>query len=289
VRRQQLVVAGISTNVVKGWIRRGRLEVIHRGVLRIAGEAVPEGQAGLAAVYRSGSRARLVGEHLLALHGVEGSGFAGTPSVLVPPGVQVTAVSFAVHHGDVASRFRCTVAGCIPAVRLELAVILEAAHLDDQAATLLIDRARWAGLWRDRLFSVARLMDPHPGAVRILALARAGHLDQESPGERSLDRALGSLGLLFRWQADDVVDGIRFDAYCDLALLALEYDGRRGARDVDRDCDRDLLAGAQGILVLHVTSRMLQRDRVDQTVRRIAAVLADRIRTRPWESPIRGR
>lgn len=261
VRRRQLVAAGIRTDVVKGWIRRRRLEVVHRGVLRVAGEAVPDGQAGLAAVYRSGPRARLVGEHLLALYGVAGSDFDDAPSVLVPPRKQVSQVPFTVRHIEVPRRFACMVAGCVPAVRLELAVILEAANRDDEEATLLVDRARWAGLRRERLLGAARFMEGHPGAMRVLALAQTGRLDQESPGERRLDSALGSLGHLFRWQVDDVIDGIRFDAYCDLARLALEYDGRLGVRDADRDCERDLLAGAAGILVLHITSRMLRSDR----------------------------
>lgn len=283
VRRGQLLTAGITDDTVQGWIRRGRFESVHRGVFRVAGAAVPEGQAGLAAVYRSGPKARLIGEHLLTLYGVEGYGPENQPMVLVPPGLQVSRVPFTVRRDLVPGRYACMVAGCVPAVRLELAVILEAAALDEEAALLLVDRARWAGLRRERLLDAARAMDRLPGAVRVLALARSGRLDQESPGERTLDSALGPLGLLFRWQADDVIDCIRFDAYCDLARLALEYDGRLGVRDAERDCERDLLAGAQGILVLHVTSRMLLPDRVDRTLQRIAAVLKARISTRPWE------
>lgn len=283
VRRQQLLGAGMAEGIVNGWVRRGRLETVHRGVLRVAHEAVPDAQPALAAVYRAGPTARLVGAHLLALYGVEGADFAGPPAVLVPPGTEVSKVDFEVRRGALPPRLQCMVAKCVPAVRLELAVILEAAGLHPGEATLLIDRARWSGLRVERLLDAARSLPGHPGATCVLELSRAGRLAQESPGERTLDTALGSLGLLFRWQADDVVDGLRFDAYSDAARLALEYDGRQGLRDAERDCERDLLAGAQGVLVLHVTSRMLWPDQVDETVRRIAAVLAERIRTRPWE------
>lgn len=283
VRRQQLLTAGVAEGVLNGWVRRGRLERVHLGVLRVPQAVTPAGQLGLAAVYRAGPSARLIGPHLLALYGVEGGTTAEPPTVLIPSGIGVSGVGFKVRRGSVPARLQCTVASCVPAVRLEFAVILEAARLDPDDAVAMVDSARWSGLRLQRLLDVARAMPGHAGAQAVLHLAQRGKFAQESPGERRLDTALGSLGLLFRWQADDVVAGLRFDAYCDAGHLALEYDGRQGLRDAERDCERDLLASAEGILVLHVTSRMLWADQVEETVRHIAAVLAERMRTRPWE------
>jgi len=103
-----------------------------------------------------------------------------------------------------------------------------------------------------------------------------GLFTDESQGERTLDGALGTLGLLFRHQAGDVVPGRRFDRYCDLARLALEYDGRVGERDLDRDAAKDLDALGAGVLVLHVTAGMIRPGAAPATVRR----LADQVRLR---------
>lgn len=108
-------------------------------------------------------------------------------------------------------------------------------------------------------------------------------LADESEGERGLAQALGSLGLLFRHQAADVLPHRRFDRYCESALLALEFDGRLGQRDVDRDAEKDLEAAAAGILVVHVTSAMLRPHRVEATRRRIAALVLERTQPRANE------
>lgn len=283
VRRRQLV-GELPEATVDSWVRRGRLEVVQRGVLRPAGAAEVDGQVALAAVLRAGTGAVLAGEHLLAAYGVEGAACSGAPQVLVPTSRHVAHVDFDVRRFDVPPGQRCRVLGCLPAVRIELAALLACGSLADGEVEALVDRCRWTNHLRlDRLLELARELPQLAASACILRLDGAGRFVFESPGERRFDVALGTLGLLFRWQAADVVDGIRFDAYCDLARTALEYDGRVEERDTSRDANKDLRANALGILVLHITKNMLRPGRIDATVQGIAAVVAERIRTRPWE------
>lgn len=254
VRRTQLL-EGVPRGTVSDWVASGRLEVVQRGVLR-----------------------------LLAAYGVDGAACAQVPEVVVPRGRRLSNIDFIRRVMDVPEGHRVRVFGCVPGVRLELGVLLEGKGLADHELEALVDRARWTNRLRlDRLLATADEFPFLAASQRVHELHAAGRFVFESPGERDLAGCLGSLGLLFRWQADDVIDGIRFDAYCDLARLALEYDGREDERDKNRDCERDLLAGAQGVLVLHVTRAMLLPANLEATLTRISAVVAERARTRPWE------
>jgi len=162
-----------------------------------------------------------------------------------------------------------------PEQRLLAAVAREAA---DRRVRQLVDSARRSGaLRRDRLLRRAAELPHHPGARRVLALA--GDLDQESEGERRLRDVLGPLAPAFRWGAGDVVPGVRFDAYDDLAALALEFDGARhhsAERDITADRVRELRVRAAGVEVIRITWAMLRHDR-EATRRRIAAVRARRL------------
>lgn len=146
----------------------------------------------------------------------------------------------------------------------------------------MVDSARWLGhVTVAALLAEARRRPlGHLGAQKVRWMDEAGLFDDESQGERTLDRALGTLGLLFRKQVEDVVPGRRLDRYCDLARLALEYDGRVGERDLDRDAAKDLEAAAVGVLILHVTVSMIRPGATRATVRRIAEQVQQRAASR---------
>lgn len=216
-----------------------------------------------------------MGEHLFALLDIEGGSCSGPPAVLVPSGttaprgLDVKLVEGAAIARDIRG---------LPTAPVAVAVVEYAGTATLTAVRRVVDSARWLGhLTIAALLAVARGRDArHLGAAKVRWMHEAGLFDDESQGERTLDRALGTLGLLFRKQAADVVPGRRLDRYCDLARLALEYDGRVGERDLDRDAAKDLDALEVGVLVLHVTAGMIRPGAVDGTVRRIAGLVLHR-------------
>lgn len=271
--------AGMTGDQVQGLLARGRLEAVQRGVYRFAGGAVPLEQPLLAAVWRAGAQARLGGEHALWLHGVEGAQPGGTPTVLVPPGRVVRGVAFRTIRTKVVAQDRAVVRQ-VPTLRIERAVIEVARTAPERRLRQIVDSGRWLGRPRvDRLVRRARELPRHAGARRLLAIEDGGALDQESEGERRLREVLGPLGPAFRWGADDVVPGLRLDAYDDIAAMALEFDGRRhhtAERDIAADRSRELQIRAHGIEVVRVTWAMLRDDPL-QTRARITTIRAKRL------------
>lgn len=110
---------------------------------------------------------------------------------------------------------------------------------------------------------------------RLLA---GGALGPERFGERELQGLLAGLPWHFEWGVDDVLAGVRFDAYERAARLALEYDGERdhtSQRDVFADRSRELRVREAGIELIRITKDMLRAER-DITRRRITAILRAR-------------
>ncbi len=277
VTRKQLLGAGCRPAQLDGLLTRGRLDRIAPRVYAVSGAPVPPEQPSWAAVLATGGL--LTGEHLLAILEIEGATFEGPPQVVIGaskcrgPTTPWVALRCKLAEGQ---RRRY---GCLNGVSVELAVLHLAVGVDVQRLRVLIDAARWANRLKvARLLALALGMGAHLGAQKVRWTAEAGMLADESDGERDMDDALGSLGLLFRHQAGDALPGRRFDRYCDSALLALEFDGRVGQRDLDRDAEKDLEAAHAGILVLHVTSTMLRPHNVAATRERIASLVLQRTR-----------
>lgn len=277
VTRAQLRELRLRDDVIDGLVRRRRLVALARGLYRIAGATVPAEQPAWAAVLATGGL--LIGEHLLALLDIEGGSFAGPPTVLVPPVTRAP-------HGLVLELVVGTAArrdiGGLQAASVAAAVVEYAATARLDEVRRVVDSARWLGhVTVAALLAEARRRSlGHLGAQKVRWMDEAGLFDDESQGERTLDRALGTLGLLFRKQVEDVVPGRRLDRYCDLARLALEYDGRVGERDLDRDAAKDLEAAAVGVLILHVTVSMIRPGATRATVRRIAEQVQQRAASR---------
>jgi len=269
---------------LRGLVRRRRLLPVVPGIYRLPDQVVAPEQAAWAAVLATGGR--LMGEHLFALFGIEGGSFAGPPTVLVPPGARPPPrIDVRMIRGTCGQGERRSVAG-LPAVAVARAVVEHATEHPLRDVRRVVDSARWVGeLTITALLRCAEAASPdHLGGHKVRWMHEAGMFADESEGERTLDRALGTLGLLFRHQVADVVPGRRFDRYCDLARLALEYDGREGERDVDRDATKDLVAAVHHVLVLHITKKMVRPGALRQTVAMIAAQVEERGRTRPWPS-----
>lgn len=276
--RRQLVRAGLTPDRVDGLARRGTLQLVQRGVYRVPGGFVPPEQRGVAAVLRAGVGARLAGERALALYGIEGAQSSGVPVVLIPPTRRVERVDFLVLRTAVPARDRAVVAR-VPALRVERAVLELARVAPERRVLQVVDSARWLGLLRaERLVRRARDLTGHPGARRVLFLLAGGALGPESMGERDLQALVAGLPGRFEWGVDDVLPGVRFDAYERTVRLALEYDGERdhtAERDVFADRSRELRVREAGIELVRITKDMLRSER-DLTRRRLAGILTAR-------------
>jgi len=283
-RAQLLGKRGLTVGQVDGLVHRRRLVPIAPSLYRLADRDVPPEQPAWAAVLATGGR--LIGEHLFALLGIEGGCLDGPPTVLVPPGARPPpGLDVRLMHGTYGRGDTRSVSG-LPAVAVPRTVVEHATAHPLRDVRRVVDSARWVGeLTIPALLRCAEAASPdHLGGHKVRWMHEAGMFADESEGERTLDRALGTLGLLFRHQVADVVPGRRFDRYCDLARLALEYDGREGERDVDRDATKDLVAAVHHVLVLHITKKMVRPGALRQTVAMIAAQVEERGRTRPWPS-----
>lgn len=277
VTRAQLRELRLRDDVIDGLVRRRRLVALARGLYRIAGATVPAEQPAWAAVLATGGL--LIGEHLFALLDIEGGSFAGRRpcssrrSPAPRTGLVLELVVGTAARWDI---------GGLQAASVAAAVVEYAATARLDEVRRVVDSARWLGhVTVAALLAEARRRPlGHLGAQKVRWMDEAGLFDDESQGERTLDRALGTLGLLFRKQVEDVVPGRRLDRYCDLARLALEYDGRVGERDLDRDAAKDLEAAAVGVLILHVTVSMIRPGATRATVRRIAEQVQQRAASR---------
>lgn len=277
-RRQLVEEGGIPVGTVGRWLQQKALTVVHWGVYRVSGVPIPAEQRVLAAVLRSGQGARVLGEAVLALLGIEGCRLDCPLRVAVPDQRKVTAVTFAVIRTDVSVADRATVRW-IPATTVARAVLDGASTFSDERVRQVVDSARWLGLLQvERLIRRAAALPRHSGARRILAMYQRATFDPESEGERELQVFLQGTTGEWEWGVTDVVPGLRLDCYERGADLALEYDGERdhrAQRDVFADRARELQIRATGTEVIRITKEMLRDDRA-ATLSGIERILARR-------------
>lgn len=285
VTRAQLVAIavglGLSAEAVDGWVRRGHLERVHRGVYRLAGCPTAHEQDALAKVFRAGEGAAADGEMTLGLFGIEGFRLSQTPGgVLVPTGRRVTGAPYPVRATALPNGHRATVAR-VPALTPTRGLVEYALLEHGKPWRVAFDDARRRRLtYPQKLLQCARALVPDAAAMACLALlgepAVAG---LESEGERSLDWLVGDIDPPPEWQVDDLVAGRRFDFAWRAARFAIEYDGRdHHTLPTDRDSDglRDLEAAENGVQVLRVTAGML-REQPDRTRALIIRILHRRL------------
>ena len=209
-----------------GWVRRGHLEVVAWGVLRLAGGYRPPEQPILAHVMRAGPKACADGAASLALHGVEGFALADHVGVLVQPHRSVTGVAFSVRPMALGAGMTATVRK-VPALVPGPAFVDAAAVVAIETLRPGVDDGLRRGLVKqDRLLQWIEKLHGHPGARILLDLFAAGTFEQENDSERALARFLEPLGLELEWQVDDLVPGRRLDAVCRPLLLVIESDSR---------------------------------------------------------------
>jgi hypothetical protein len=286
VTRTQVIACGVPPRVLQGWVRRGVLEQVARGVYRLPALCTPPEQALLAAVLRCGDGARAGGFTSAWLHRLEGITLPAPPDVVIPTGrhLRRDALPCTVRSTVLPRLDRTTRLG-VPCVSATRALIEIAPRVTDKALRVALDSAR-----RRRLTSLTLLrsrvkaLADHAGSRVVARLLASGEADPESEGERVMQRFLAPLGLPLEWGVTDLVPGRRLDAAYRAGLVAFEYDGRdHHVLPTDRDADglRDLEATARDVLVVRITAGMI-RDRPQETLAWIARICRDRAsRRRP--------
>lgn len=260
ITRPQALSCGHEPGEIDGQVRRGYLVKVLCGTYRVAGGGRPAQQWAHACVLRCRPHARLTGEVVLGLLGVEGFSTDDPVEVLVPPGRRVTGVTFLVSE-DLAPGFMVAVVCDIPAVTATRALVEVAGRITGKRLRVAIQSARWLGLTDlARLRRCALGLLPHPGAGRILALLDAGVLDPESEGECELAALLLSVEPAPELQVR-VTRGRRVDfCYPDVPLI-IEYLGERDHSGVDAraaDLSRDRGLRRAGYHIIYVTKRDLR-------------------------------
>lgn len=265
ISRRQLLARGWTASVVDGAVRHGRLEVVHRGVYRVPCSGRPRHQAAMAAVLRAGPGARITGAPVLQQ--LRDPAVArGAPTFILLPAPRDLRSNPVPWRRDPAPDDDGHALGPVPATAPARALVEVAAIWSPNRCLTVIDHLRWDGLGTtDAIVDCAERLGPdHPGARAVLELVEAGHLDQESHGERSMAGSLTRLGIarLVRWQVRLAAD-IRVDGLLDIAKAVLEYDGERhhtDGRDRAADDRRDQRINALGLRVVRITKEDLRDD-----------------------------
>jgi very-short-patch-repair endonuclease len=265
ISRRQLLAQGWPAPVVDGAVRRGRLEVLHRGVYRIPGSAQPPGQAAMAAVLRAGRGARVTGAPVLQQ--LRDPAVArGAPALTLLPPPRCLRTTPVLWRPDLAPDDDSRLLGPVPATTPARAFVEVAASWSPRRRLTVADHLRWDRLaTTDAIVGCAQRLGPHhDGARAVLDLIAAGHLDQESHGERDLAASLTRLGLrpLLRWQVHLAVD-IRVDCLLGIAKAVLEYDGEHhhsDARDLAADARRERRIHELDHRVVRITKHDLRDD-----------------------------
>lgn len=214
ITRAQALSGGVSPAVLEGWLRRGVLERVARGVYRLPAVVVSPEQGLLAAVLRCGDGARAGGHSSGWLHRLEGLDMPGYPDIVIPRGrhVRRDALPYTVRATVLPRADNATVQD-VPCLSATRALIEIAPQLNGKALRVALDSAR-----RRRLTSLTLLrsrvkaLADHAGSRVVARLLASGEADPESEGERVMQRFLAPLGLPLEWGVTDLVPGRRLDA-----------------------------------------------------------------------------
>jgi very-short-patch-repair endonuclease len=279
VSRQQLVSAGLSAQMLRTWVRKGRLHRIHRGVYAVADPALLPLAALAAALLATGPRAVLS-------HGTAAAFWKLAPTdptvvhVMLPahsrrhPGIETHRVR-ALDPRDVTTRRNLRLTAPARTV-IDFATdaplaALEHALSEGRALKLITDAKLEAAL--------ARMGPTHGGAAKVRALLRHhnGRVMTRSERERKMLALLASAGLP-RPRVNAKLHGYEPDFYWPAQKMILEFDGygTHGARPAfESDRKRDQTFAAAGIQTIRATCLQLEREPVALVVR-VGQALATR-------------
>jgi hypothetical protein len=278
VSRGQLLGMGYRRGVIHGWIRRGLLVAVERGVYTVPAVALTFEQRVYARCLRCGPDALAGPFTTLTMLGVEGFSMPTEIEVVVTEDRELTLEGW--KRVDVPNADRIRHRRVIPALSATRALLEVAPHVSRRQLRAAFDDARRRGLLtvvhaRRR----AEALPDHPGSPILLEFLDSDAGKAESEGERPMQVFLRQVLPTedIEWQVTDLVPGRRLDAAVRRLLLGFEYDSREFHVDREADYLRDLDCGGDGVQIIRITAGML-RYHAEQTRAGILAVVAQRER-----------
>ncbi len=280
----------LDPNQIDGYVRRGRLVVVERGVYRATASAVVAQQAAFAAALRARPGATITGPAVLGHLGVDGFSASAPFEVLVRPGRRLHNVDFPWREDPRPEREveRCgEVRLALPADALVHSVRWRR-EVSDRSLRLGCDWLGWRGLidraaFLELLVSRARI---DPDAAQLLEVLGGIELGRcESQGERRLGAIAMGLDPAPTPQVW-VTPHRRSDwAFVSYGVL-IEYQGsvdHTGEANAARDEAREAELRAAGWLVISVTASDLEDEAA--LLARIVAALTLRAVERGLPTP----
>ncbi len=278
VTSDQIMAAGATADTIRSWRRSGRLAMVHRGVYlpgSLVGPLAPARYREMAAVLACGRGAAVSHGNALWLRDLLPARPTGAVHLVVPlarcrrPGIRAHRVS-ALPPEDVSLVEGIPTTTVIRSV-LDLASVARARFVEQ-----VIARAERLGQLDSE--ELLRRLDRAP--VRGAPLLRSLLTNEGGPAftrSEAEDRFLEIVRLaeLPAPQANVRLRDIEVDFYFPAHRVAVEVDGfahHSTRRSFERDRDRDFGFGADGVQVVRVTWRQLQR-KPHIIVRRLTAIL----------------
>lgn len=278
VSRAQLLGMGYRRGVVHGWVRRGLLVAVERGVYTVPSVTLTFERRVYCRVLRCGVGAVAGPFATLALLGVEGFGATDQVDVALTSDRQLRVAGW--RHVDVPAIDRSRHRKAIPMLSATRALLEVAPYVSRKRLRVAFDDARRRGLLTvGHAVRRAESLGSHPGAPILLEFLSSDAGEAESEGERPLQVFLRQTlpDETIEWQVTDLVPGRRLDAAVRRVLLGFEYDSREYHVDREADYLRDLQCGGDGVQIIRITAGML-RHHLEQTREGVLAVLAQRER-----------
>jgi predicted transcriptional regulator of viral defense system len=253
ISRRQLLEAGLSSQLIKRRLERGRWQQLHRGVYAVFNGPAPRGTWLWAAVLRAGDGAVLSHHTAAELHGLIDSP-AGSIHVTVPSTRRITAPGLVIRMsgrvGQARQPNRDPPRTSVEETVLDLA---ELARTFDDACAWITKACGKRLTTEEKLraaLALRKKMRWRNELDDVLAAAGDGiHSVLEYRYVRDVERAHGLPRS--RHQVRDVIDGkvVYRDAYYEKYRVAVELDGKLAHPDDERwrDSQRDNQATARDV------------------------------------------
>ncbi len=268
VATRQLLAYGLTKDSIAGWVARGALHRVHRGVYAVGHRAITVRGRWMAAVLASGDGAVLSHRSAAALWGIWGRG-TGDAHVTVPRKTR-SQRSIRRHFG-VLPPDEVTVRDGIPVTTAARAVLDLAGEKGGAAAETALRELEYLGLYGP--ISIPALLARHPRHKSTPALHTCLERLRDDPGGR-VRSDLEELFLPFldahhiprpRLNAWITLDEDRFQVDCHWpsARLIGELDGfksHRTRRAFRKDRRRDRRLKARGFDVVRITEDQLEEE-----------------------------
>jgi hypothetical protein len=260
---EQLHEAGLSYREINGWVRRGHLLPLHRGVFIVGHRNVLTKAYLVAALLAAGPQAFLSHRTAAAVWGLREVATSRI-DVTVPGCKRRSRGPLKIHHTTVATgvtvRNGLRVSS-FPRLLIELAPLESPRELD----RLITVGVRKGFLDLERVESALRRSARRPGVAKLTAALKdyLPRPDRKSGLERAFDELLAQHPEVPPPQRNIYLHGWEIDCYWPEQRLVVELDGRPYhivAKEIERDRLKDAKLLSVGIRVLRITDSRFEHD-----------------------------